>query len=268
MKINKSILMIAVVALIATCCVAPVAQGMLVAYQDNFNSYANGSILAGQGGWTYGSGSNTVVDSTPTSGWASGFHPSVQGNFIHPDTNGATAAVSSAVNHPLSLNPTNVVTFDWFALTRSRGDDQSRIFLLNDNDNSKSIDFGFIHGGGSANNIRFTISNTGNNYFATGFAATWYELRMVVDLEDNTVSAFYRPDFNGTPNFTTLASNVPLPAGFTYSQVQAFTAMFPGLSNAGSGFDDLVVSIPEPATAGLMGLGGLVLLWKVHRPRR
>jgi PEP-CTERM motif len=80
------------------------------------------------------------------------------------------------------------------------------------------------------------------------------------------VSLAFIPDAQGVPGAPVpVFSNVSIPLAIDGWDFRAGIGIRTGGANADMDFDNLSVSVPEPATAGLLALGGLLALRRRRR---
>lgn len=228
--------------------------------EDHFDSYTEGSTLSGQGGWTLDPvdwGTNDSVVGT-----AYGRYDSASSKGFRVD-DFDSGVDSSFMIHAFPSQTVGIVQFDFNAFVGSRGDNRTRIFVRDDT-------------AGGVAGAQLGLSGTSGVViqFGSGIAGTvtadadpfwWYQLRMVFDLDADTVTASYKRDDAVT--YTVLATAAAITPGFEMSELILHAQQrgdLPVLPNGAAGFlDDIVVTnnfvIPEPGTASLLILAAILV---------
>ena len=100
---------------------------------------------------------------------------------------------------------------------------------------------------------------------ATFNSGDWVTLRMTFDVVNKTGAAFYKNLTDGETAFTQISVGGDLGLS-SVSDMSAYLKSFTGLSirtdqgNSVRAIDNIAVTVPEPATMALLGLGSLVLV--------
>lgn len=218
-------------------------------YSENFNSYANGE-LNGQNGWVgtaVGGGDGLLVDGGQISGDGS---------------DGASR------NNVMTLGPeVSSVTVQWDARLRASGSFQT-IFGITTSGGTQIIQLG-------SNSLGFRIrkqdgSNllnanlTGDDAISTS-SHQWFTNRLTFDFQTLTGKWETKRQL-GDANFSLVKSFASSDIGALIGNRTNWDGIMLRASSTSDRFDNIVITtIPEPATASLLGLGGLALLARRRR---
>lgn len=220
-----------VVMLLVIVGVSSVASASL--FMDNFESYADGSALHGQGGWK-------GWDNDPTWGAPASSAHANNGN-ISAEIGGSADLVhefdfagGSLELSAMQYIPDGGAGQNFFLLLNTYNDGGPYDWSVQLNCNLETGIVTSDFGGGATANIVFD---------------QWVELKFAIDLDGNTIDEYY--------NGTLLSSHVWDDTGnATLGCIDLF-------ANGASPiyYDDITV-VPEPATLSLFCLGGLALIRK------
>ena len=254
---SKSLGLITVV---VVCCMPLFVQGQTIIFQDDFESYSEDSTLSGQGGWmldpvNWGTNDAVVGTANGRYDWNASKGIRVNDFTAGPD--------SSYMIHAIPTQTGGLVQFDLNALIGSRADNRARLFVVDD-----SLP--------PTQGAQIDLNGTGTEIRMGGLADTpvnsgwWYQLRLVFDLDVDTVTGSYKRD--DQPTYTEIGTTALNP-GFTMGKfvLEVRQNGDPALnsSQAAGYIDDIVVTIiPEPGALGLLVLGALfVAPWRRGRMR-
>ena len=225
--------------LTALCSLPLVAGG--ATFSDNFDGYAAGSQMHGQGGWK---------------GWDNNvaFGAFVNNDFFSSTPNSVTIEGASDLVHEFTGATSGQWTFscDQFVPSTSAGD--SYIILLN----------AYVDGG--PNNWSMDVHmNMGTNQVISDEAGAggpltlikdqWVPFRVDINLDTNTMSAYYNNQLLTTHIWATGANSA-----------MAIAALDLYANNAGPVMYDNISLVPEPSMSVLM-LAGAVALGTARRRR-
>jgi hypothetical protein len=150
--------------------------------------------------------------------------------------------------HAIPTQTGGIVQFDLNAFVSSRGDNRARLFVRDDTAGGVAGAQIDLNGAGGTE-IRFN-SGTASHPNANADPNWWYQLRMLFDLDADTVTHSYKRDDAGT--YTVLAP-LGLNPGFTMSELILEVRQRGDLNvtpNGAAGFlDDIVVIDPGPVVA-------------------
>jgi len=205
---------------------------------EDFDSYATGSMLHGQGGWK-GWDNNPAWDA-PTSSAQSFSSPNsaeIGGNadLVHE----YSVAGGYAQYSTMQYIPRDSTGVNYF-------------ILLNEYNDGGSKDW-------SVQTLFDMAAGEVSSYYVAGSTLPivwdqWVEFRCLIDLDANTVTEYYNGNMLATHEWDDGGSN-------TLAAVDLF-------GNGGSPifYDDMSVVIPEPCTLSLLALGGIGLLRRRRKP--
>lgn len=239
--------------LLALLCAAPISWGGVL-FSEDFESYADGSILGGQNGWqdtTTGSRRMHVGDGN--------YLPTLvlDGRYT-PNCCGGIAFASKSLAHTVNPLSTTVMTFDAFAVSSGTATTNTGVYFGKAAAplNNLSLGWGANATGLWVFDARGVTGNPANDWVTPEPIFTTYDrpgrLEVVVDGINGFVYGNY--DFGGgvsgqTPQFAVTNSQI--------SQLGAITIYvdFNTPSRLGGEFDNILVEeIPEPSNLAIIGL--------------
>jgi len=203
-------------------------------FVEDFDSYADGSALHGQGGWK--GWSNDPAAGAP-----------VSSTYANSGTNSVAVVGTSDLVHEFDIAG-GLVEFSVMQYIARGGTGESYFILLNAYDDAGVTDDWSVQ---IRYNLETGVITSDNGGGATGSIVydKWVELKFAIDLVNNTVNEYY----NGS-----LISSHEWDDNFhgTLGAVDLF-----GNGASTVYYDDLTI-VPEPMTLSLLSLGGLALLRK------
>jgi len=232
---------------------APKATATIL-FEETFESYAAGSNLIGQGGWT---GTNPILIGD-VAAFSSRAADGRQNPGIHD-----MAYASHSLNAPLDPNEITWMTFDALAVSQSPSSHNSGVFF----EAVTHDGFGWF--------VDWTIPGwhfdarglvgSGGIISVTGGYDVPVQLGLVVDGPANEIYGFYNfgAGVQFTPHFSILPTQI--------SNIDELEMFMDYRGSLGAAFDNIQVStepIPEPTTIVLMGFGILGLVGVVIRQYR
>jgi hypothetical protein len=250
--------------LVAGALVAPPACASTIVLSEDFEAYANGSNLAGQGGWVLNSGIGVhIEDANVFPGGPSKF---ASGANIIPG--GIATGVMSTVSHPIAydLGLTTELTLDFLAHTINA----PVVFPSN----NAYMAFGtptselLAHWVVDLDTASWFFRVNGSLVASLPLVAPFAELGIVVDRQNQEIYGTYDIG-NGALVGTTSAASVPLA---TLNQINRVVMIqdlrFPSLFR-GIDVDNIqVIAVPEPHSIALLGLGMVAIGGCAMRRRR
>ena len=220
--------------------------GAAAPWLEDFDSYATGSQLHGQGGWK--GWDNDPTWTAPTSGAQS---------FSSP--NSAEIGGAADLVHEYGVAGGDVQYRAMQYIPSDNDTDSTYFILLNEyNDGGPydwSVQINFSMDAGQV------ISDYGGGATLPIVWDQWVELLCVIDLDANTVTEYYNGDALATHQWDDDGTNA-LAAVDLYAN-GASAIFYDDMSLVQRG-DDI---IPEPTTLGLLALGGLALLRRRRKTR-
>ena len=202
-------------------------------FMDDFEAYAPGSALHGQGGWK---------------GWDndSAWGAPASNAVANSGSISAEIAGNADLVHEFALAG-EIVEFSAMQYIPDGGTGQSFFLLLNQyNDGGPydwSVQLNFDLGTG------IVTSDFGGAATANIVYGQWVELKFDIDLDGNTIDEYYNGTLLSTHEWDDTGNNT----------LQAIDLFANGASPIY--YDDITV-VPEPATLSLLCLGGLALIRK------
>lgn len=206
-------------------------------FSDNFDSYAAGSQMAGQGGWK--GWDNVAAAGAP-----------VSNALAFSGANSVEVIASSDLVHEFAFSGGNL---ELSAMQYIPGNATGSTFFILMNRYNDGGPNAWAAQLNCDMNAGLIISDNGGGATLQMVRDQWVQLKFVIDLANNSVSEFYNGSLLSTHGWYDAND------GNARAALQAIDLFGNGASSVY--YDDLSI-VPEPATLSLLGLGALALIRK------
>lgn len=211
-------------------------------WSDDFQSYADGSLLAGQGGWAGWDGGAAATT-------ASGDHPKFAGDLA------AKLLVNDDFVQQYSGYTSGKYTYtamQYIPSTLAGQTGMQTFFILMNNYNVSGPKGWAVQMKFNMETGLVTDDESGSSASVPIVYDSWKEIKVEIDLEANTQATFY----NGTAVAT---SDWYDPNDANHMKSVAAVDLWADVGGNPVYYDDMHLT-PEPASMGLLALGGLLAL--------